>query len=94
MVVAGGWETELALRLFQHDNQRRMTLLESTLEKLKSLPEEDLAAVHRYIDELHSPTAGGRFDDLLGCLTQDEANRLSDAIEESCERIETNCRSW
>ncbi len=70
-----------------------MTLLESTVEKLKSLPDEEIAAVRRYIDELR-PSTEGRFDDLLGCLTEDESDRLAAAIEESCERPETNCRSW
>ena len=70
-----------------------MTVLESTVEKLKGLPEDKLEAVSHYIDTLNSRPKG-RFDKLAGCLTDDEANRLEKAIEESCERIESNHQGW
>ena len=66
-----------------------MTVLESTVEKLKVLPENKLEAVSHYIDTLNSRPKG-RFDKLAGYLTNDEADRLEKAIEESCERIESN----
>ena len=70
-----------------------MTVLENTVEKLKVLPEDKLAAVSHYIDTLSSRPKG-RFDNLAGCLTTDEADRLEKAIEESCERIESNHQGW
>ena len=70
-----------------------MTVLESTVEKLKVLPENKLEAVSHYIDTLNSRPKG-RFDKLAGCLTEDEADRLEKAIEESCERIESNHQGW
>ena len=43
-----------------------MTVLESTVEKLKVLPEDKLEAVSHYIDTLNSRPKG-RFDRLAGC---------------------------
>ena len=70
-----------------------MTVLESTLEKLKGLPEEKVAAVADFIDTLESGTSG-KFDDLAGCLTSEEADRLEHAIKDTCERIESSSQSW
>ena len=70
-----------------------MTALESTVEKLKVLPANKLEAVSHYIDTLNSRPKD-RFNNLAGCLTDDEANRLEKAIEESCERIESNHQGW
>jgi hypothetical protein len=68
-----------------------MTALESTVEKLKVLPASKLEAVSHYIDTLNS-LLKVRFNNLAGCLTDDEADRLEKAIEESCERIESKSK--
>lgn len=64
-----------------------MDALETTVEKLKALPSEKVEEVAHYIESL-SETPKGRFDDLAGCLSTDEADRLEHAINESSERIE------
>ena len=70
-----------------------MTTLEKTVEKLKALPVDKVEEVALYIDSL-SETPKGRFDDLYGCLSKDEANRLEYAINESSERIEASHQGW
>lgn len=64
-----------------------MTVLESTVEKLKTLPENKLEAVSHYIDTLISKPKG-RFDDLAGSIDSTEVEKMERAIEESCERID------
>jgi|GEM_PF-2183586 len=64
-----------------------MDTLETTVEKLKALPSEKVEKVAHYIDSL-SEAPKGRFDDLAGCLSAEEADRLERAINESSERIE------
>lgn len=71
----------------------RMNTLETTFEKLKALPVEKVEEVAHYIDSL-SETPKGRFDDLAGCLSTDEADRLERAINESSERIEAPHQGW
>jgi len=63
------------------------------MEKLKGLPHDKLEAVSHYIDSLSSKPKG-RFDDLAGCLSEEEADRLEKAIEESCERVESSNEGW
>ncbi|MGJ8638366.1 MAG: hypothetical protein ACSHYA_03145 [Opitutaceae bacterium] len=70
-----------------------MNTLETTVEKLKALPAEKLEEVANYIDTL-SAAPRGRFDDLAGCLSADEADRLEHAINESSERIEESHQGW
>lgn len=70
-----------------------MSVLEATVEKLKVLPEDKIEAVAHYIDSLSKPTKG-RFDDLAGCLTTEEADRIERAINESSERIESSHQGW
>jgi len=70
-----------------------MSVLETTVEKLKDLPEDKLQAVSQYIDSL-TVKRKGRFDDLAGCLTSEEADRLEKAIIDSSERIESGHKSW
>lgn len=70
-----------------------MNILETTVEKLKALPEEKVEVVAHYIDSL-SEHPKGRFDDLAGCLTTEEADRLERAINESSERIESAHQGW
>ena len=64
-----------------------MNVLESTVEKLKVLPENKLEAVSHYIDILNSRHKG-RFDDLAGSIDPAEIEKMERAIEESCERID------
>ena len=75
------------------DIERVMDTLETTVEKLKALPSEKVAEVAHYIDSL-SDAPRGRFDDLAGCLSADEADRLEHAINESSERIEAPHQGW
>ena len=63
-----------------------MTVLESTVEKLKVLPENKPEAVSHYIDTLNSRPKG-RFDKLAGCLTDDEAELLEKAIADEHPRV-------
>lgn len=70
-----------------------MSVLEAAVEKLKVLPEDKIEAVAHYIDSL-SKTDKGRFDDLAGCLTAEEADRFERAINESSEVIESDHRGW
>ena len=65
-----------------------MTVLESTLEKLKVLPEDKLEAVSHYIDTLNSRPKKGRFDDLAGCMKPEEVDKMECAINEAFERID------
>lgn len=71
-----------------------MTLLEATFAKLKELPEEKIQAVSVYIDSLDRAHVRGRFDDLTGCLSAEEADLLDSAIKESCEHVEPGNRGW
>lgn len=64
-----------------------MTVLESTVEKLKELPENKLEAVSHYIDTLNSRPKG-RFDDLAGCMEPGEVDKMECAINEAFERID------
>ena len=64
-----------------------MTVLESTVEKLKVLPEDKLKAVSHYIDTLNSPPKG-RFDDLAGCMKPEEVDKMECAINDVFERID------
>lgn len=64
-----------------------MTALESTVEKLRILPEDKLEAVSLYIDSL-SNRPGGRFDDLAGCMEPEEVDKMKRAINEAFERID------
>jgi len=75
------------------DIKRIMDTLETTVEKLKALPSEKVEEVAHYIDSL-SGASGGRFDDLAGCLSAEEADRLEHAINESSERIEAPHQGW
>ncbi len=52
-----------------------------------------MMAVSNFIDSLTDSTKG-RFDDLAGCLTQEEADRLERAINESSERIDSGQEGW
>lgn len=70
-----------------------MSVLETTVEKLKVLPEDKVAEVARYIETLEDKPKG-RFDDLVGCLSEKEADRLENAIDESSERIEKSHDGW
>jgi len=70
-----------------------MDTLETTVEKLKALPSEKVEEVAHYIDSL-SGAPKGRFDDLAGCLSAEEADRLEQAINESSERIEAPHQGW
>jgi hypothetical protein len=70
-----------------------MSVFEATVAKLKVLPEDKIEAVAHYIDSLSKPTKG-RFDDLAGCLTTEEADRFERAINESSERIESGHQGW
>ena len=70
-----------------------MDTLETTVEKLKALPSEKVEEVAHYIDSLSVGTKS-RFDDLAGCLTEEEADRLEHAINESSERIEAPHQGW
>jgi hypothetical protein len=63
-----------------------MTVLESTLEKLKVLPEDKLEAVSHYINTLNSRPKG-RFDDLSGCMKSEEVDKMESAINDAFERI-------
>ena len=76
-----------------------MDTLETTVEKLKALPSEKFEEVAHYIDSLSgapkAPKAPkSRFDDLAGCLSADEADRLEHAINESSERIDPPQQGW
>ncbi len=76
-----------------------MSVLEATVEKLKVLPEDKVVAVAHYIDSLSNLPTGrfddkGRFDDLAGCLTTEEADRFERAINESSEGIESGHQGW
>lgn len=64
-----------------------MTALESTVEKLKVLPDDKLEAVSHYIDSL-SDRPQGRFDDLAGCMKAEEVDKMERAINEVFERID------
>jgi hypothetical protein len=70
-----------------------MSVLEATVEKLKILSEDKIEAVSHYIDSLSNPPKG-RFDDLVGCLTMEEADRFERAISDSSERIESGHQGW
>ena len=70
-----------------------MGALETVVKELKDLPEDKLEAVAEYARSLRKRDSG-RFDDLAGCLTSEEADRLEKAIEESCERIESSDQVW
>jgi len=84
---------KVALLMKLTDIKRIMDTLETTVEKLKALPSEKVEEVAHYIDSL-SGASGGRFDDLAGCLSADEADRLEHAINESSERIEAPHPGW
>ncbi len=64
-----------------------MSILESTVEKLKVLPDEKVEAVSRYIDSLTPAPKKGRFDDLLGSMAHEEVDRMERAIHDACEQI-------
>jgi hypothetical protein len=87
---------KIALLMKPGDTRPRMNTLETTFEKLKALPAERVEEVAHYIDSLSDApeTPAGRFDDLAGCLSADEADRLEHAINESSERIETPHQGW
>ena len=64
-----------------------MTVLESTVEKLKVLSKDKLEAVSHYIDSLSSQSKG-RFDDLAGCMKPEEVDKMKCAINDAFERID------
>lgn len=64
-----------------------MSVLESTVEKLKVLPEDKIEAVAHYIDSLSKPTKG-RFDDLVGCMEPEEVQKMERAINQAFEHID------
>ena len=72
----------------------RMDTLETTFEKLKALPSNKVEEVAHFIDSLSRAPKKGRFDDLAGCLSADEADRLEHAINKSSERIESFHQGW
>jgi len=84
---------EVALFIKLNDITPRMNTLEETVEKLKSLPPNKVEEVALYIDSL-SKVPKGRFDDLSGCLSSDEADRLEHAINQSSEQIESGHEGW
>jgi len=84
---------EVALLKNLRDINPIMNVLETTVEKLKALPADKVEEVAHYIDSL-SEAPKGRFDDLSGCLSTDEADRLEHAINESSERIESAHQGW
>ena len=75
-----------------------MTALESIVEELKTLPPAKLdlvaAEVHDIVVKFKEPKKPGRFDDLCGCMSEEEADHFASAIEESCERIDPIQKSW
>jgi len=84
---------KVALFVMLDDIDPVMDTLKATVEKLKALPSEKVEEVAHYIDSL-SEAPKGRFDDLAGCLSTDEADRLEHAINESSERIEAPHQGW
>lgn len=64
-----------------------MTALESTVEKLKVLPDDKLKAVSLYIDSLIN-RPNGCFDDLAGCMETEEVDKMERAINDVFERID------
>ena len=69
-----------------------MTALESIVEELKTLPPAKLdlvaAEVHDIVIKFKEAEKPGRFDDLSGWMSDEEAARFSKVIEETCERID------
>ena len=68
-----------------------VTSLENIVEDLKTLPQERLDEVAKFIQQL-KPVASleerqAALDRTFGCLSQEEADDLMRAIEEGCERI-------
>jgi hypothetical protein len=67
-----------------------MGLLEQVIEKLKTLPPEQLAAAAAYIHRLVVPERGKRralLQDAGGVLTSEEAEALEQALRD-CRRID------
>lgn len=89
----GAQRMKIALFMKLDDIDSVMDTLETTVEKLKALPAEKAEEVAYYIDTL-SEAPRGRFDDLAGCLSTEEADRLEHAINESSERIEATHPGW
>jgi len=69
-----------------------MSELELIVEELKTLPPEKLHDAAGYIHGFSEKGRADRraaLDRAFGCLTGDEARELEEAIEASCERIDT-----
>ncbi len=70
-----------------------MSALEVIVEELKTLPPKKLREAADYIHHLKEPTPAERqqaLDRAYGCLTDDEADVMENAIQSNCERIDAS----
>jgi len=68
-----------------------MSMLEATVEELKSLPPAKLAEAAGYIHRLASSHSNGSrtaLERAFGCLTPLEAEEMERAVAANCERID------
>ena len=72
-----------------------MTTLEMVIDELKSLPTEKLDRAAEYVHSLSRTKRAARLAALrasAGSLTDEEADELTKAIDEGCERVHE--RDW
>jgi hypothetical protein len=70
-----------------------MSLLETTVEELKSLSPAKLAEAAGYIHRLklaNGPEGKDALERAFGCLASDEADEIERAIAENCERVDAS----
>jgi len=70
-----------------------MSALETLVEELRTLPPGKLAAAADYIHRLKAASEADRrraLDRAYGCLTDEEAKAMEEAIQANCERIDAS----
>lgn len=70
-----------------------MSVLETVVEELKTLPASGLAAAADYIHQLKRSSAAERkraLERAFGCLSPNEADEMERAIAANCERIDAS----
>ena len=70
-----------------------MSVLETIIKELKTLPPGKLPAAAEYIHRLKATSEAERrraLDRAYGCLTEEEAKAMEEAIQANCERIDAS----
>jgi hypothetical protein len=70
-----------------------MSVLENIVEELKALPPrrlEEAADYIRRLKELNETERRQALDRAYGCLSEEEANAMEQAIQANCERIDAS----